>query len=148
MKRMITAADRGDALIGIYWYTDDGKVFGFSQPTDDGILDGQYIQYDGVNHLSGWRQAVKDSFSAEQQEEIISKGFKSIYRGRCIYDTMTTCYVITCSKDLLNSREFRNAVKSYFNLSQVRVEFKALSHYENKLELTGNPAVDDLYFDV
>lgn len=147
MKRVIYAADRGDALVGIYWYTDDHEVIGLAQPVDDGEIDGPYIQFKGPNHLSAWKQVVRDNFSTDEQEAIIARGFKSLYRGRCIYSTVTQTYTVTCSKDLVDDKEFRTKVKEYFQLTGVRVEFLPLNHYQYKLELTGNPAIDDMYFD-
>lgn len=147
MKRCIKAADRGDALVGIYWYTDDGKVIGVVQPVDEGEMDGPYLQYSGGNHMTLWRQVVKDCFLKEIQQEVINKGFKSLYRGRCIYFTMTQTYTVTCSEDLVNDNEFRSKIREFFQLENVRVEFEPLMHYKYKTELTGNPAVDEHYFD-
>lgn len=148
MKRYVHAtADRGDALIGIYWYTDDCRIIGLSEPVDRGILDGPYLQYSGKNHLQAWTEVVCDNFSEEDQRALIAKGFKSLYRGRCIYSTMTTTFEITCSSDLVDNEEFRRKAREYFQLTNCRVEFVPLRHYASKIELTGNPSVDAYYFD-
>ena len=148
MKRYVHAtADRGDALVGIYWYTDDHRVIGLAEPVGDGLIDGEYIQYSGSNHMQAWNLVVRDNISGFEADKIIKKGFKSLYRGRCIYSTMTPTYTVTCSEDLKDDLEFRQKIKDYFQLGSVRVTFVALDHYKNKLELTGNPAVDNLYLD-
>lgn len=148
MKKYIRAVDRGDALVGIYWYLEDSnKVIGLSESVDNGELDGEYIHYSGPNHFRAWRNVIKDNLPDSEQEEMINKGFKSLYRGRCIYSTMTQTYVITCSSELINNLEFRSKVKEYFQLDSVRVSFTALDHYAHKIELTGNPAIDAFYFD-
>lgn len=146
MKKAILAADRGDGLIGIWWYTDEGQVIGLSEPVDYGRVDGRYIQYSKGNHMSNWQKVVTE-FMSTQSEELIAKGFKSLYRGRVFYDTMTACYVVTCSEDLIKDIPFRNAVTEYFQLSECNRRFEALDHYRYKNELTGNPAVDAFYFD-
>lgn len=147
MKRMIMAADRGDGLIGIWWYTDDNQVIGLSEPVDSGKLDGQYIQFSSGNHMSRWRDVIKDFIPSELQESVLSKGFKSLYRGRVIYDTLTSCYVITCSEELKNNSQFRKDIVDYFQLSQCNRQFMGLEHYRYKRELTGNPTLDEYYLD-
>ena len=79
----------------------------------------------------------------ELQQSIIAKGYKSIERGRVIYNTATMVYEITCSQNLINNTDFRKNIVNYFNLSESRYEFVLLNHY-HKIELTGNPAFDEL----
>jgi len=146
MKKVILAADRGDGLIGIWWYTDDRQVIGLSEPADSGRADDRYVQYSKGNHMSNWRKVVTE-FIPTGAEELIAKGFKSLYRGRVLYDTMTACYVVTCSADLIHNIPFRDAITGYFQLSECNRRFETLDHYRYKNELTGNPAVDAFYFD-
>lgn len=77
---------------------------------------------------------------------MIQKGFKSIERGRVIYNTAVQCYQVIYSKALFNDKQFRDDCIKAFNLSECRFEFEALSHYY-KCELTGNSSVDEHYFD-
>jgi len=60
---------------------------------------------------------------------------------------MTQTYVVTCSEHIINNREFRSRIKDYFQLDNVRVSFESLNHYRDRLELTGDPAIDEFYFD-
>lgn len=147
MKRVVSAADRGDGLIGIWWYTDDGHVIGLSEPVDDGTIDGRYIQYSSGNHMTRWRDVVSQ-FIQDDPDSIINQGYKSLYRGRVVYDTLTCCYVITCSEDLKKDSQFRKDIIDYFQLSQCNREFQGLDHYKYKNSLTGNNAVDSQYFDM
>ena len=140
MKRYIRAADRSDGLIGIWWYDESKQaVISACESVDDGELDGDYIQYHKGNHMNLWQSLAPDNMR--------DKGFKSMYRGRVIYNTRTQCYEITCSEDLMNNFEFRKAILEHFQLTECRREFIPLYHYKHKLELTGNPAVDSSYYD-
>lgn len=142
MKRYIKAS-RGDELIGIWWYTDSGDIWGVTKPTDDGVLDGMNIQYsDKDNHMTLWSSVLKDNVDDEEEiSEYLKKGFRCLERGRVIYNTAAMVYQIICSKDIINNESFRSAVVDYFQLDSARYEFVPLDHY-NKIELTGNPAVD------
>ena len=138
----------GDGLIGIWWYTPSKNIIGVSKPIDDGVIDNDYIQYsDKDNHLSLWRQVIKDNYTMPVADKIIAKGYKAFERGRVIYNIRTQCYEITCSKELVNDIEFRNKCIKYFNLTNDRKDFTALNHYY-KYELTGNPALDNFEYGV
>ena len=146
MKKYIKAS-RDSAFIGIWWYTDSGDIWAVIKPTDDGVLDGQYIQYsDKENHLTLWRKVVSDNVSDPKlAHDTISKGYKSLERGRVIYNTAKQCYEVICSDKLVKDTTFRNKIVDYFQLSGNRVEFESLNHYY-KYELTGNPALDNFEY--
>ena len=152
MKRMIKAADilgsRSGGLVSIWWYTDSGEFWDFSKLTDDGAEQYGFIQYSNTeNHMTLWRKAVRDHVDdPEEQQRIIDKGYKSFERGRIVFNVRTQCYEITCSGTLFDDRDFRTACVDYFGLSGNRYEFVKLDHY-SKQELTGNPAIDDMYYD-
>ena len=146
---MYLKSSRSNGQIGIWWYTDNKDIWAKLKPTDQGYLDGLYYQYDNTtNHLNTWRQVVADNVeNKEEANTIIAKGYKSLERGRVIYNTATQCYEVICSKELVNDKEFRDKLVDAFNLSGNRVEFNALSHYY-KSELTGNPALDSFEYEV
>lgn len=50
----------GFGFIGMWWYTDEREIWVYSEPVYEGELDGMYMQYSGVNHLTLWPTAVKD----------------------------------------------------------------------------------------
>lgn len=141
-------ASRNSGLVAIWWYTDNGEFWDYSTTLDDAVECHGYLQASNeYNHMSLWRKVVRKYISdPQEQAAIIAKGFKSIERGRVVFNIRTQCYEIICSEVLVNDRDFRDACKSYFNLNGCRCEFEALHHYF-KQELTGNPAVDDMYYD-
>ena len=94
-----------------------------------------------------WRKALELFVSNKKERDTyIKKGYKCLERGRVVYNIRTQSYEVICSVDLVNDLKFRKACKDYFKLNSCRVDFEALHHY-HKMELTGNPAVDDLYYD-
>lgn len=128
MKRYIKAS-RGGAQVGIWWYTDDGDVWARSVFTDDGVLDGPYIQLDDrENHMILWKTVVNEHMKSDA-DKIISKGYESLERGRVIYNTRTACYEVTCSRQLFRDLQFRKSIINYFELSGNQVEFIPLNHY-------------------
>ena len=44
MKSYVKSS-RSQAFVGIWWYTDEGRVIGAMCDVNDGYLDGRYIQY-------------------------------------------------------------------------------------------------------
>lgn len=143
--KLYIKASRGNAQVGIWWYTDDCKVIGVSKPTDSAELDGAYIQYScKENHMTLWRKVMSDNYK-DNAEEIIAKGYESLEHGRVIYDCRTCCYEVTCSVSLVHDKEFRNKIIEFFDLSGNQIEFVVLRHY-HKEELTGNSALDDFYY--
>ena len=141
MKKYIKAS-RGNACIGIWWYTDEGDIWGVMKPTDEGVLDGVFLQYsDTENHSSLWSSVVKDNVSdSSAQAEIISKGYKSLHRGRVIYNTATMCYQVTCGSELVDDVEFRKKIVEYYQLSGNQVEFLAIPTHYHKVDIS-NPAL-------
>lgn len=135
-------------MVSIWWYTDDGEFWDFSKYMDDADERYGYLQYSNTqNHMTLWRQAVKDHVSDKSnQDAIVAKGYKSYERGRIVYNIRTQCFEITCSSTLFQNREFRDSCVDYFGLRGNRYEFVKLDHY-SKQELTGNPMLDDFYFD-
>lgn len=134
----------GKNRVGIWWYTDNNEIWEESIQKDNGILSGIYIQYSNTeSHLSLWSSTVKKHIKDKKlQENIIAKGYKSVERGRVIYNTATMMYEITCSAKMIHNMEFRKNIVNYYQLSENRYEFVQLNHYY-KIELTGNPILDE-----
>lgn len=137
-----------EGLISIWWYTDDGEFWDFSTTMNKAVESYGYLQYSiEENHLNLWRKAVNTFVKdISKRNEIIARGYKSLERGRVIFNIRTQAYEIVCSKNLINNAAFRNTCVKYFNLSGNRYDFEALPHYE-KQELTGNPELDDMYYE-
>lgn len=144
MKKYIKAS-KGNAQIGIWWYTDEGEIWAQSDFTDNGIQYGPYLQYSAKeNHMTLWRSTVMRN-AKDNANQIIAKGYKSLERGRVIYNCRTACYEVTCSENLVHDKSFRRAIIDYFDLKGNQIEFVALQHY-HKMELTGNPSLDEFYY--
>lgn len=143
--KVYVKASRGNAQIGIWWYTDDKEVWAESCPTDDGELDGPYLQYSSSkNHMTLWSTVVMRN-AKNNANSIIVKGYKSLERGRVIYNCRTACYEVTCSESLINDKEFRRSIIDHFDLKGNQIEFVKLNHY-HKEELIGNLALDEFYY--
>lgn len=134
--------------VSIWWYTDSGDFWDFTKTTDDAEDDHGFLQYSTAkNHMTLWRDAVRNNVDDEEtQKKIIAKGYKSIERGRVIFNIRTQSYEIICSEKLFNDKNFRKKCLEYFNLTNKRYDFIQINHY-GKQELTGNPALDSMYYE-
>ncbi|MCM1286664.1 MAG: hypothetical protein NC240_00035 [Clostridium sp.] len=114
---------KGNAQVGIWWYTDDGDIWVVSTSKDDGELDGPYLQYSTKeNDMTLWRKLVSDNRKSNL-EESVSKDYKTLECGRVVYDCRTCCYEVTCSEKLIYDKEFRMKIIDCFELSGNQVEF-------------------------
>jgi hypothetical protein len=146
IKTPIEAAYK-QGLVSIWWYTDTGEFWSVSCTLDNAVDSYGYLQVSLTdNHMNLWRKVVYDNADPAEADKIISKGYKSIERGRVVFNVRTQAYEVICSKALVNDAEFRDACIQYFGLSGNRYSFEALSHY-GKQELTGNPVLDKLYYE-
>ena len=138
-----------DGFVSIWWYTDNDEFWDFSKPFDDAEDDHGFLQYSITkNHFTLWREAVKNHITnKEQQDKIISKGYKSIERGRVVFNIRSQSYEIICSEKLCKDNNFRNKCVEYFNLTGNRYSFIPMNHY-GKQELTGNPSLDSMYYEI
>ena len=143
----ITAAYKS-GLVSIWWYTDDGVFWDYSKTLDEAEDDHGYLQASLTkNHMNLWQTVVTDNISdPERCKAVIADGYKSIERGRIVFNIRTQSYEVICSEALVNDPEFRKACISYFGLSGNRYSFEALHHY-GKQKLTGNPAIDSMYYE-
>lgn len=143
MRRYVKASTVTDGYVGIWWYTRSGEIWAKLKPLDSAEEDGPYLQYSVTdNHLTLWRSVVNDNCNDnEVAKDIISTGYKSIERGRVIYDMRSQSYIVICSEDIIQDADFKSKILEYFNLLANRTEFEALGHY-HIAEITGNPAID------
>lgn len=147
MKLKRLRESRGDGLVGIWWYTDDNQVIGVRKSVNQGYQDSEYVQYDNSSsHLSLWSKVIKSVYgNTKQANDIINQRYMSLERGRVIYNLLTRTYIVTCSNVIVNNIDFRQAIIKFYNLQNDRVDFTPLEHY-NKVELTGNPALDNFMY--
>jgi len=137
-----------EGFVSIWWYTDNGDFWDFSKSTDDAEDDHGFLQYSITqNHMTLWRDAVRNNIDdADKQKEVINRGYKSIERGRIVFNIRSQAYEIICSATLVNNQEFREKCVKYFNLTGNRYSFIPMNHY-GKQELTGNPTLDSMYYE-
>lgn len=144
MKRYIKSSTTS-GLVGIWWIYND-QVVADVKTLDEGYNDGNYINYDEIkNHQTEWRRLITQ-YIPKNASELVLKGYKCIERGRVIYNLRTQCYEVICSEPVFNSESDRQLLLDAFDLKGCRYDFVPLHHYF-KLELTGNPAIDSIYYD-
>ena len=122
----------GAGLVGMWWYfNEEERVLGTSKSVNKGVLDGSYIQYSVVeNHLTLWRRIIEKSFEDKAKvKEVVDKGYKSIERGRVIYNIEMQTYEIICSEALSNNKEALKKIVEFYNLANSDFNVEALSHY-------------------
>lgn len=138
-----------DPPVSIWWYLEDKRKFvSFSEDIDKAPSSGEYLQYSSKNnHLTLWRSACK-KISPENWKSYYDKGYKSLERGRVVYNLKTQCYEILCSERMSRSSNF---IKDCFNQllkgSHCRHQFVKCDHYF-VAELTGNPELDRFTYEV
>ena len=115
---------------------------------DDGYNDGNFIHYDDYkNHSTEWRRLIHDYFP-EESSDIIRKGYKSLDRGRVVYNLRTQCYEVTCGDSVFNDIEKRKLIVDEFDLANCRYDFINLGTHYHTAELTGDPALDAFEYGV
>lgn len=144
MKRYIKASSTS-GFIGIWWIKDDIVIADY-KTTDEGYNDGSFINYDQFkNHSTEWRRLIKEYFP-DEADELIKKGYKSLDRGRVVYNLRTQCYEITCGDNVFNDIDTRKELVAAFNLQNCRFDFVNLGTHYHIAELTGNPALDQFEY--
>ena len=136
-------ADRGDSYIGIWWWTGT-EIIGTRISPDDGVLDRNIIQPTPditKNHFTEWNRIKA---TAKKQDEVKNKSYKGLERGRVLYDTMTMCFIVTCSTAMYKDDNFRRAVIDFYNLQPGSTDFCANPHYYVYDE-SENPALVQFY---
>ena len=118
-------------------------------PTDSGVSDGTYIQFsDTQNHMTEWHKVVHDNVPEREASQIIGKGYKSIPRGRVIYDLRTQSYIITCGSQFKDDVEFKSAICSAFEIPAGRTDLSFIDTHYHVYEYTGNKFLDDAEYGV
>lgn len=146
MKRYIRAS-LTSGLVGIWWIKDD-IVIADVVDLDNGYNDGNFIHYNASrNHATEWSRLIREYFPNDA-DAIISKGYKSIDRGRVVYNLRTQCYEVTCGDSVFNDIEKRKLIVDEFDLSNCRYDFINVGTHYHIAELTGNPALDAFEYEV
>lgn len=146
MKRYIRSSSTS-GFVGIWWILND-EVIADMKSVDNGYNDGYFIHYDeDKNHQTEWRKLIIESLSEEEAENLIKKGYKSIERGRVVYNIRTRCYEVICSGEVAKQPDLLKKVVEAFELTGCRYDF-VVDHHYHLAELTGNPALDAFEYGV
>ena len=114
MKRYIRAS-LTSGLVGIWWIKDD-VVIADAVDLDSGYNDGNFIHYDEVrNHTTEWSRLIREYFP-DDADTIIRKGYKSIDRGRVVYNLRTQCYANPLPVGFRSGSDIHSHIK-YFTVS-------------------------------
>lgn len=147
MKRYVKASTTS-GLVGIWWIYKD-SVIADLRTIDDGYNDGNFIQYDQTkNHATEWVRLVNTLLPESEAKELVGQGYKSIDRGRVIYNLRTQCYEVTCGDEVYNNIEKRKMIINAFELTNCRADFINLSTHYHIAPLTGNAALDSFEYEI
>lgn len=140
MKRYVRAS-LTSGLVGIWWIYNN-TVAADAVPLDDGFNDGNFVNYDEFkNHSTEWKRIITTCFP-EEADSIIENGYKSLDRGRVVYNLRTQCYEVTCGDEVYNDIDKRKLLVDAFDLSDCRYDFVNLGTHYHIASLTGNPTLD------
>ena len=129
--------------VGIWWIFNN-EVIADLVSLDNGYNDGSFIHYSETkNHLTEWRNLMKE-FGAESQ---IPKGYKSIERGRVVYNIRTMCYEVVCSEFVSKDIDLIRKIVETFELANCRYDIVTDHHY-HIAEITGNPTIDTFEYEI
>lgn len=146
MKRYVRASTTS-GLIGIWWIKDD-TVIADVKSIDEGYNDGSFINYDEYsNHSTEWRHLLKQYFP-DEYDDMVNDGYKSLDRGRVVYNLRTQTYEVTCGDSVFDDIEKRKLIIDAFDLENCRCEFVNLGYHYHIAKLTGNPALDQFEYGV
>lgn len=108
-------------FVGVWWMTNDYKIFGFKRNLDEGYANTGYIRYDQCkNHIFLWKDICKTN------PELSDTEYKGLERGRVIFNTRTCSYEVMCSEAVHKNLEVRRALIKFFELSNCSIDFCAL----------------------
>ncbi len=146
MKRYIQSIEQKSmptGNVGIWWYC-NGKVVGEYCSIDEGIDDRGYIQFSNTrNHMNTWESVIAQQLP--EAIDMIPKGYRSIERGRVVYDIRSQVFEIICSQAIASDKNAIQKISEEFEIANQRYDVIPSSHYYIP-SLTGNPALDNFDF--
>lgn len=138
LKRYIKSTINS-GMVGIWWIYKDSVVADIVS-LENGYNDGYFIHYDErKNHASEWKTLMLKNGANEDE---IKKGYRSIERGRVVFNLRTQSYEIVCSEDVSKSSDILRKISDAFNLAGCRVDVVVDTHYR-LYEYGSNPALDE-----
>jgi len=126
--------------VGIWWFYNN-QVVGEYCPVDEGVDDRGYIQFSKTkNHTTEWESTIKEQLP--EAVDLISKEYRSVERGRVVYDIRSQVFEIVCSQAIADDNNAIKLIAEEFEISDQRYDVIPSSHYYIP-SLTGNPALDN-----
>lgn len=126
--------------VGIWWFYNN-KVVGEYCPVSDGTNDHGYLQFSTTdNHITLWESTIKEQLP--EAVDLIPKGYRSIERGRVVYDIRSQVYEIICSHTIASNENAINLIAKEFDIADLRYDVIPSSHYYVPT-YTGNPTLDN-----
>lgn len=146
MKRYIRTVEEDiptEGNVGIWWFYNN-HVIGEYCPIDDGVDDRGYIQFSKTkNHITEWESTIKEQLP--ENIELLPRGYRSIERGRVVYDIKSQVYEIICSYKLSTNSSAIRLIAEEFGIADLRYDVIASTHYFVPM-VTGNPTLDNFDF--
>ena len=147
MKRYVATSEFAvmptSGNVGIWWFYNN-KVVGEYCPIDEGVDDRGYIQFSKVNnHITQWESTIKEQLP--EALNLIPKGYRSIERGRVVYDVRSQVYEIICSQAMASDENAIQLIAKEFEIDNLRYDVIPSAHYYVP-DYTGNPTLDNFDF--
>ena len=143
MYRYIPTAEKlstHEGNVGIWWFYND-QVVGDYCPMSEGVEDRGYIQFSKTdNHITRWETTIKEQLP--EAIDLIPKGYRSIERGRVVYDIRSQVYEIICSQAIAADNNAIRLIAEAFDITDLRYDVIPSSHYYVPT-YTGNPTLDN-----
>lgn len=142
MKRYVRSIEQlhHEGNVGIWWFYNN-KVIGEYCPLSEAIEDRGYMQFSKTrNHITEWESTIKEQLP--EAIDLIPKGYRSIERGRVVYDPRAMVYEIICSQAIASDEAATSAIAKEFDIADLRYDIIPSSHYYVPT-LMGNPTLDN-----
>ena len=142
MKRYVRSIEQPqrEGNVGIWWLYNN-KVIGEYCPLSEAIEDRGYMQFSKTrNHITEWESTIREQLP--EAANLIPKGYRSIERGRVVYDPRAMVYEIICSQAIASDKAAISAIAKEFDIADLRYDVIPSSHYYVPT-LTDNPTLDN-----
>ena len=145
MKRYVATSESIPLAgnVGIWWLYNN-KVVGEYCPVNEGVDDRGYIQFSNTdNHITKWESTIKEQLP--EATDLLPKGYRSIERGRVVYDIRAQVYEIVCSRAIASDEKAIQLIAKEFEIDNLRYDVIPSVHYYVP-DYTGNPTLDNFDF--
>ena len=133
MKRYITCQITSEGYVAIWWYDDvQDKIIGAKCLVSEGVEDRGYVQYSKVaNHMNLWKAVVEEDIDDNRKQKLLNSSYRSLERGRVVFDIKTQCYQIICSSVIASDEKVIKLIAEECNLLDKQVMVIPNVHYDN-----------------